>query len=183
MFVTAKALSPLLRSAFARLHELERRVAGSEMRGKVTDVDPAKAMVRIEIGKDSDDQPVKSPWTPYKQTAGALKLHNPPSVGQVMAIRSETGDIEQGVAEAFHWSDDNAANSTDGDAHKLTFGDVTIDLTGGGLKLTAGGCVFDFTGTGFVQTGGLQEHDGHNVGKDHLHTEVTPGSALSGPPQ
>ena len=182
MFVTTQALAPILRSMMARLHESERRHAGTEMRGKVTEVDTSKAMVRIEIGKDSEDQPVLSPWVPYKQTAGALKLHNPPSVGQTMAIRSDSGDIEQGVAEAFHWSDGNPANSTAGDAHKLTFGDVTIDLSNGGLKLTCGGTTFDFTGAGFAQEGGTQTHDGIVVDKGHVHTKVVPGGALSGPP-
>jgi hypothetical protein len=182
MLVTTQAIAPLLRSAFSRLHELERRLAGSEIRGKVTQVDAQKARVRIEIGKDSDDQPVESPWIPYKQTAGALKLHNPPSVGQPMVIRAETGDIEQGVAEPYHWSDENPANSTDGDAHKLTFGDVTVDLSNGGLKLTCGGTVFDFTGSGFNQTGGSVKHNDHDIGDSHTHTGVVSGPSVTGPP-
>ena len=183
MFVTIQALSPFLRSTFARLQELERRLAGNEMRGKVVQVDAEKAKVRIEIGKDSDDQPVLSPWVPYKQTAGALKVHSPPSVGQTMAIRSESGDIEQGTAEPYHWSDDNQATSTAGDAHKLTFGDVTVDLSNGGLKITVGGTVFDLTGEGFEQTGGTQKHNGHDVGDTHKHTDVLTGPALTGPPE
>ena len=124
-----------------------------------------------------------SPWVPYKQTAGALKLHNPPSVGQTMAIRSDSGDIEQGVAEAFHWSDANPANSTDGEAHKLTFGDVTVDLISGGLKVTVGGTTFDLTAAGFYQTGGMVKHNGHDIGDTHKHKDVVPGPELTGVPE
>ena len=182
-FVTVDALSPILRSIIARLQENDRRLAGGEVRGKVTEVNASEAWVRLEIGKDADGNPVLSPKVPYKQTAGALKLHNPPSVGQTMTIRSDSGDIEQGVAEAFHWSDDNPANSTDGEAHKLTFGDVTVDLSSGGLMLTVGGVTFNFTGDGFSQNGGQQKHDNHDVGVTHKHTEVVKGSDLTGPPQ
>lgn len=182
MFVTTQAISPLLRSAFSRLQELERRLAGGEMRGKVTEVDTSKAMCRIEIGKDANDQPVLSPWVPYKQTAGAMKLHNPPSVGQTMAIRSESGDVEQGVAEAFHWSDDNPANSTAGDAHKLTFGSVTVDVNGDSLVVTVGGVVVNISGGGVAITGGTITHDGTIIDKTHVHTDVTAGADLTGPP-
>ena len=177
-----EALVPIIRSIRSQLQEHDRRLAGTSMRGKIKEVDASKAQVRVVIGTDEDGAEVLSPWVPYKQTAGAMKFHNPPSVGQTMDIRSESGDISQGIAEAFHWSDDNPANSTAGDAHKLTFGDVTIDLSNGGLKLTCGGATFEFTGGGFKQTGGSITHDGHAIDKTHKHTQVVVGGALSGPP-
>ncbi len=198
MYVRADDIYPLLRSAFAEIGDLKRRAAGTEMRGKVTEVDASKARVRMEIGKDADGQPVLSPWVPYKQTAGALKLHNPPSVGQTMSIRADSGDIEQGVAEPFHWSDDNEATSTDGEAHKLTFGNVTVDLKDGQLKfsiggatvdltesgatVTVGGTSFALTSAGFQQTGGTITHDGTVIDKTHVHTGVSVGGAETGPP-
>lgn len=135
MEALTKELIPILRSFDARIHEQERRQAGTETKGKVVQVDPAEAKVRLELDKDEDGEPVLSPWVPYKQTAGAMKLHSPPSEGQVMVLRSETGDFEQGVAEAFHWSDDNPANSTAGDEHKMTFGTATISISEGGAKM------------------------------------------------
>lgn len=174
----------LNRAIFAKLQELERRAAGGEWRGKVTDIDLSKegGMVRIALGKDPEGQPVKSPWVRYKQTAGAMKVHNPPSIGQTMAIRSEAGDLEQGLAEPYGWSNDNPANSDAEDEHVLTFGDVTITLSGGALVCAIGGVTFSFSGEGFVQTGGKQEHDGKNVGTDHKHGDVTPGSSPTGVP-
>lgn len=197
-FVRVQDIEPLFRSAFSKLQEHDRRLAGTMVRGKVTEVNASEAWVRMEIGKDADGQPVLSPKVPYKQTAGALKLHNPPSVGQTMSIRSDSGDIEQGIAEPFHWSDDNEATSTDGEAHKLTFGNVTVDLKDGQLKfaiggttidvtesgatVTVGGTTFALTASGFQQTGGTITHDGTVIDKSHVHTGVSVGGDETGPP-
>ena len=141
------AVTEVFRAIFERLQEHERRLGGAEMKGKATHVDPAKQLFRMEIGKDEDGQPVLSPWRPYKQTAGAMKFHNPPSVGQPMVLRSETGDIDQGTGEPFHWNDDNKTPSTDGDTHKMTFGSVTITIEPGRVTVDVGG-------TGIYITGG-----------------------------
>lgn len=177
--IIAEAITPLIDA----IVEHDRRLGATDWRGKVTDVDPAKKLARIEIGKNSDGEAIKSPWLPYSQTAGALKVHSPPSEGQTMTIRGSTGDIEQGALEPFHWSDDNQSPSESGDEHVLTLGDVRVTLTGGGITATIGGVTYSFSGEGFVQTGGKQEHDGKNVGSDHKHTGVTPGGGISDVPE
>ncbi|MBF6992726.1 phage baseplate assembly protein V [Cupriavidus sp. IK-TO18] len=171
-----------LRSIFERLQEHERRLAGSNWTGKVKEVDPAKKLVRIVLGKDDDGHEVLSPWMPYAQTAGALKVHNPPSVGQVMTISSEAGDLEQGRAHPFHWSDDNPSPSDSGDEHVMTFGSVTVTLTAGGLKLEVGGTVLE-VGAGKIgmladlidTRGGALQHNDKNVGSTHVHGGVIKG--------
>lgn len=171
-----------LREISGKLQEHGRRIAGGEFRGKVTAVDAGKKKVRVEIGKDPDGNPVLSPWTPYRQIAGALKLHTPPSVGQTMTVRADTGDIQQGIAEPLHWSDDNGSPSDSGEEHVLTFGDVRVALDTAGVALTVGGTTFVFSGGGFVQNGGQQTHDGKNVGATHVHKGVVPGGGMSGEP-
>lgn len=169
------AVNNLMSRLLRRIIELERRGAAQEMRGKVADVDVAKKMARVDIGKDEDGNPVLSPWLPYKQIAGALKFHQPPTVGQLMTLRSASGDVQQGVLEPFHWSDDNPSPSDDAASNVMTFGDVTVEVTAGGIKATVGGTVYNFTADGFIQTGGKQEHDGLNVGSDHVHGGVVRG--------
>lgn len=176
-------LHAVLRSVFERLQEHDRRLAGSQMRGKVKEVDAAKGLVRIVIGKDSDGKEVKSPWVPYKQTSGALKMHSAPSVGQTMTIQAETGDIQQGIAEPFHWNDDNKAPSDKQSDHVLTFGDVKVTLVSGGLSVDIGGTTFELTSGGFEQTGGAIKHNGTAIDDTHIHTGVTPGGGLSGVPE
>ncbi len=173
----------LFRSILAKLAEIERRIAGTDIRGRVTDVDAEKAKARIMIGEDEDGKPVKSPWLPYTQKAGAMKIHSAPSVGEIMAARSSDGDLEQGVLEPFHWSEDNKAPSKNKDEHILKFGDVELTITASGVSATIGGVSFSFTGSGFSQDGGTLIHDNKNIGSDHKHTDVTPGGGLSGNPQ
>ena len=120
-----------------RLAEGETRSANSLRYGTVSHVDPAKQRMRLRLG-GTDDEPFLSPWMPYGQTAGALKLHNPPSVGQQFAMMSNGGDYRQSIAIPFTFSDDNSSPSDKGDEHVLTFGPYTIRLTASTLEITAG---------------------------------------------
>lgn len=169
------ASDAILRALLQRMIETERRMASTEIRGMVKQVDPKKAMARIVIAKDEDGEDVLSPWLPYKQIAGDLKIHVPPTVGQTMSIKSASGDIEQGILEPFHWSDENPANSEEAEENVLTFGDVTVTLSKTGIKAEIGGVTFEFTGEGFDQSGGHHRHDGKNTGKDHVHSGVIEG--------
>lgn len=178
-----RELANEFRALAAGLQEQSRRMAGVEMRGKVKQVDPKKALVRIEIGKDPEGGPVLSPWVPYKQTAGALKLHTPPSVGQVMVIRSETGDVEQGLAEPFRWSEANNAPSTSGDEHVLTFGaNVKVTLKSDSLSFKVGSVELRISEEGAEIFGGKVEHNGHDIGDSHRHPGVERGGAITDPP-
>jgi len=174
----------ILRRIFERLSEHERRLAGTEVRGKVKQVDAVKKRVRIAIGKDEDGVDVLTPWVPYAQTAGRLKIHSVPSVGQAMSVRSETGDVEQGVAHPFHWTDDNASPSSSADEHILTLGSVTLKLVDDGLELTVGGTSVKITGSSFevdadnVPIIGVSlTHNDKNIGHTHVHGGVEPGGA------
>lgn len=127
-----------------RLADLERRLENTDRYGTVQDVDPAKQRVRLRIG-GTDAEPMLSPWVPYAQTAGALKLHSPPSVGQQMLIHSPDGDLRQGVASGMTWSNQNVSPSQKGDEHVLTFGQATITLRGGELIIQVGSSTITMT--------------------------------------
>lgn len=172
----------LLRAFLKRIVEGQRRQAGMEMRGKITAVDPEKGTARIEIGKDDEGNPVQSPWLPYRQIAGSLKVHHAPTVGQSMSMRSENGDINQGVLEPFTWSDDNPANSTSGDSTVISLGAVTVTMSPDGINIDVGGTTYALTSSGFEQTGGHQRHNGVNVGSTHIHGGVFPGGSDTEPP-
>lgn len=172
----------IFRTLFTRMRALERRVEGANFKGKVAEVDAETRKARIVIGKSNDGTDVLGPWVPYAQTSGALKIHNPPSVGQLMSMSAEAGDVEQGLLTPYQWSGDNADNHDAGDEHRLTFGDVQVDLTGSGIVLVAGGVRYTWNGDGFSQTGGEQEHNGKNVGSTHKHDKVMPGGGVSGTP-
>jgi phage baseplate assembly protein gpV len=83
--------------------------------GRVTDRDPKKHRIRIEIGLDDEGESVKSPWIPYSQIAGSRKVHSVPSIGQQMRIVCPNGDPCQALAVPLTWWNDNPSPSEDGD--------------------------------------------------------------------
>lgn len=165
-----------------RVAELERRNSNAFRHGTVVEVDPEKQLVRLQIG-GTDQEPFKSPWVPYAQIAGAMKVHSPPSVGQTMTMLNPGGDFRQGIAMPMTWSDQNKSPSDKGDEHVLTFGNVNITIKDGSLKVTVGGHSVEITGDGTIFTSGKVEHDGHLIDKTHLHEDTMPGAGLSGPPR
>jgi len=182
----------------SRVAELERRFSGTMRHGTVEEVDPGKQIVRMNFGKDVDGKPFLSPWVPYAQIAGALKVHTPPSRGQQFTMLSPTGDWQQAVALPMTWSDQNKSPSSNGDENVLTYGNVTATIKDGLCRVVVGGCTLQVTsdhvqisiggvthtidGSGVTTDGGRIEHDGKNIGKDHRHKDVMPGGGLTGVP-
>ena len=181
-----------------RVADLEHRVKGMARHGTVEEVDPGGGLVRLKIG-ETDSGPVLTGWIPYSQTAGAMKFHNPPSVGQQMTAMSPNGDLRQATAMPLGWSDAEASPSGAGDQHVMTFGSVTVTLegdsvtieTGAAINLTAGseivmtggGVEAKLDGSGFAVTGGQVTHNGTDIGDTHTHSGIVPGPSRTGDPK
>jgi hypothetical protein len=116
--------------------DLEARIERMFRKGKVTDVDATKHLYRQEIGLDDDQNPVKSPWLPYSQIAGARKSHSPPSVGEQYLLINPDGspDFTQGLGVPHGWYDKALSPSTDPAADVTTRGS-TIDTTKPGSRV------------------------------------------------
>jgi phage baseplate assembly protein V len=65
----------------------------------------------------------------------------------------------------------------------LKVSDTTITVTDGKIALAVGGTKLEITSSGAVFTGGTVKHDGKSIDKTHMHTGVTAGGGVSGPPQ
>lgn len=165
-----------------RLAEIERRQNGMFRHGTVEQVDPEKALVRLRIG-GTEQEPFISPWVPYGQIAGALKVHTPPSKGQQMTMMSPTGDFRQAIALPMTWSDQNPSPSQSGEEHVLTFGDVRLTLTSDSLAVKVGEVSMTISEEGVKFKGGEITHDDVKIDKSHVHTDVQPGGGLTGVPQ
>jgi phage baseplate assembly protein gpV len=182
----------------SRVAELERRFSGTMRHGTVEEVDPSKQLVRMKFGTDVDGKPFLSPWVPYAQIAGALKVHTPPSKGQQFTMLSPTGDWQQAVALPMTWSDHNKSPSSNGDENVLTYGNVkatikddltqvdvggtVLEVTSDHVKITVGGVTVEITDGGVAITGGTVTHDGKNIGSTHIHGGVVPGGGLTDVP-
>lgn len=157
-------------------------MAGVHRQGTVAEVDPAAGTVRLKFGSNEHGD-FLSADIPYSQTGGDVKFHNPPSVGQQMMAISPGGDLRQAIAIPTGFAAGGGSPGSAGNEHVLTFGSVTMTLTGGSLVIASGGVSVEIGGAGLTITGGAVTHDGVNIGKDHIHLDVTPGGGLSGPPQ
>ena len=81
---------------WARISELERRLANTIRHAPVTDVDTKKQLVRVRLNPDTEQEVFKSAWIPYAQVAGDFKFHNPPVKDQNMTLIAPGGDPAQG---------------------------------------------------------------------------------------
>lgn len=147
-------LDQILVDILRRQAEIERRQDGMVKQGTVAEVDPKAGTVRIRYG-GTDEEPFLSPPIPYTQTAGALKVHAPPSVGQQMTVISGSGDFRQGLAVPMTWSDANKSPSEKGDENVITFGALTIEARGDELVvkiprllIECGGTTLELSGAG-----------------------------------
>jgi hypothetical protein len=161
----------------ARIAELERRFSGMMRHGTVEVVDPGKHRIRLKFGTDVDGKAFLSPWIPYAQMAGALKVHIPPSVGQQFTLMAPAGDWQQAVAVPFTWSNQNPAPSESRDENVLTYGDLRMTIKDGLVEIKAGGVAINITSDGVAITGGEVRHDGKNIGATHTHGGVMLGTA------
>jgi phage baseplate assembly protein V len=72
--------------------EFIRRLNNIVRFGTVAEVDCKKARVKVKIGK------ITTTWIPWLTTAGAIKLWNPPVVGEQVSVISQGGDLSLAVA-------------------------------------------------------------------------------------
>lgn len=142
-----------------RVAELERRLSNVMREGVVEAVDPARKRVRLRLGGD-DGAPFLSPWVPYAQHAGALKVHTPPSIGQQMTLHSPAGDIRRGQALPYTWSNAEPAPSDAGDENVVTFGEVRLELTASGVRIQIGESVLALDGERILLKAARVETDG-----------------------
>jgi len=183
----------------SRVTEMERRLAGVMRHGTVAEVDPATQRVRLDFGPaHGSEGRFLSPWVPYAQFSGALRVHTPPTVGQQFTAMSPTGDFQQAVAVPLTHHEGNPSPSGAGDQNVVTYGNVTMTLaddlvlidvggatieqTSAAITMTVGGVSVEVSGGGVAITGGTVTHNGTDIGDTHRHEDVMPGNGVTGVP-
>lgn len=169
----------------------------------IAEIDPAKAEVRVEV----DGQ--LSGWMPLATIgAGQVRVWIPPSVGEQVLVACPDGDLDAGMVVArLHQNLWPAAAPLVPDALTCTIiafddgGLITYDIANSRLQITLpqGGCVEAAAPAGFALTGSVEIFGDVQVTgtitatgdvtagptslRQHRHTAVQAGSAVSGPPQ
>ena len=166
---------------YNRVSRLEQRLAAMVKHGRIAEVNPEEAWVRLNLG-EGDAGPLLSPKIPYAQFAGALKVHTPPTVGQQMTWLAPGGDSQQSFALPLTWSDQNQAPSKSGDENVITFGDVRITLDASSVLIEVGGFVLRVSAEGLAMAGGGVGHNGQDIGSTHRHPGIMPGGGITATP-
>jgi hypothetical protein len=170
-----EVLGPVLRD----LHMLKTAFSRMGKEGVVEEVDAEKGY-RVKLDEGEDGQPYLSGWVPHPETA---KSSVPLKKGMRVGLFCPGGDIRQAMIFRSGYSDAHPSPNQDMEANvfedagvKVTIANSTLTSligaanfvqSGDGVTLTAGGTTFSFTGAGFTQTGGMQMHDGKDVGATH----------------
>lgn len=159
--------------------------------GRIASVDLETATAIVECGE------ITSPNIPWTEWAGAFRTWSPPSVGEQILLLCPEGDIAGGII--LRGLNCATFPTPASDENHQIFGTegLIIKLTASGLEITAPGDVSitgnvaikgDVTIEGKAAATGLITSDADvNAGsvslKTHIHTGVTAGAAISGPPQ
>jgi phage baseplate assembly protein V len=115
--------------------------------------------------------------------------------GSVIEYDEAAGSMKLTGAQKFDAQVGEAKFSLDDTRALVKFGDATITVQNGTIVLSAGGQTFVVGSAGSVSSGkikgnnGLEvsgdsfTHNGHDVGENHRHTQVQPGTGNTGKPQ
>lgn len=160
-----------------RIADLERRNRNRRRTGVVTEVDHAKGLARVKFSEKP--KPYLSPWMPWLEiAAGGTSTHIPPVVGEQVDVVSESGELTDGIIDFSTHSDQNP-RPHDGPEAVIKHGNVRIEIAKD--KITIKG---DLKIEGKVDIEGDHvKHNGHRIDDHHKHTDVEPGSGLSGVPE
>lgn len=162
-----------------RLHKkvasADRRIAMMELSGKVAEKDPAKRVLRLRLGKTPDGQDILGPWVRWQEaTAGGMKIHSEPDMGEQMVLRSASGTVgEASIAAPATYDQDHQSPSDSSDTAVFERGKGRIEIGPDGVHVIGN----------FRASGGDFTHEGVDVGKEHRHRDVTPGASLTGVPK
>ncbi len=161
------------------IRELKRRQLNMVREGVVIEHHPDNPkQLKVDVGPEGS--PVPSPWLDFSERAGAVKSISRPSIGERVTVISPDGELSQAsrvILGGFSDKNQPPQQAADGELVQ-TIGGAVFRFHSGGLDIK-GRLHVD----GDVRAeGGVFEHEGVNVGNDHLHTGDDM-DGLTGPPQ
>ncbi|MDO5631136.1 MAG: hypothetical protein Q4G22_04790 [Paracoccus sp. (in: a-proteobacteria)] len=130
------SLDRILAEIMRQQSEIHRRMTNMIRVGRVTEVDAANGLVRVDVG--AEGAALVTPPIPWPERAGARRSWNPPTVGEVMTVFSPGGEVgATSVAAYGGFTSDTPAPSGDGDAAVFAIGGVTITVQGDAVTIEA----------------------------------------------
>jgi phage baseplate assembly protein V len=181
------------------IEDLHRRARNQGRRGVVVAVDHDKGMCKVRHGGNT------TPWIRWAcAAAGEVSEWRPPSVGEGCELINHGGGDDSGQTIAVPGIPtaaypppgssatlhrvtykDGAVAEYDFGSHvnKWTNGQTSITHDRDGIELMHGGNGIRIDAAGVHVIGSGLDHNGTNVGEDHKHDGVTPGTGKTGEPE
>lgn len=163
------------RRVLKQIDDIDRRLAATVLAGKVAAIDGDRVRLELLPTDPRTGKPFLSPWVQVQEAAGATGTHFPVAIGDPMRLLSPSGELgPQSLAIRDGYTAERA-NPTGRSQEQLViaFGGAELRLSAGKAELAAD--AVDIVSASLT-------HNGVNIGETHVHTEVEPGGALSGPP-
>lgn len=172
--------------------DTQRLIGDIAREGTIASVDLANGTCRVKIADELTTGDI--PWLCSR--TGNTRVWSPPSIGEQVLVLAPEADTERAIvigslsAEAYpHPADDGSTVIEFEDGARLAYDPAGHNLV---ARLPAGSFVEieadDIYLRGNLHVTGYVEADGDVIGagkslKDHRHTAVQAGAAISGPPQ
>ncbi len=181
--------------SYGQATDTERRLANLVMIGTVAEADYPGRRYRVRAGN------ILTAWLKYSGSrAGALRVWSPLTVGEQVIVASPSGDLAQGVILGSIESGANPSPGSDGGTINVVFPDgSTLDFGGGELSFQTAAAVKIKAASIEMEAGqitikGPVEQSGGEITAEsdvvaagislvtHVHSGVTPGPGMTGPP-
>lgn len=123
---------------YHRVGELSRQYQNKERTGTVVRTDYKNKKYRVQLlDDDGTGNPYLTPWIQMREAAaGKNKTHMPLSLGEQVALVSQSGDLRDAEITHSLASDENPTPSDRGDEYILSeVGKATVKVTDGGDKV------------------------------------------------
>jgi hypothetical protein len=164
-----------IRRLRTQLARAERRIAFMNLPGKVTRKDPAKRMLRLQIGTSADGRPVLGPWSRWEEAAaGGMRIHSEPAMNEQMSLWSQSGTVgQQSMARPATYDDDHQSPSKSSTTTVFERGGSRIEIGPDGVTITGAKIVTD----GVTHLGGEGGQLLHRKGDADSDGDTAVGSA------
>ena len=129
-----------------------------------------------------DAQGLETKRIPQMVQSGSVRDWSPHVAGERVIVLSPTGEPGRGIVMAAGYSNDYQQPGNQAAQRITQIGDAKITQSADGFTISVGGVTVSITGSGLTVTGGSVTHDSVNIGKDHRHSGVMPGSSPTGNP-
>lgn len=131
------------------IDELKRRNRGRAREGRVSAVNYADGLYRVDLGEG-----FLSPWLPVEAlSSGALRIQGEPVVGQTVTVRSESGDLTDAVIALSSFNGAHARPHNKGGELVIDVGGTRITATATKLTLASNGSSIEIDAAGIRAVG------------------------------